>query len=158
MHRLIYLALICTLAAASCDNATAPTDASTAPQSGRDWTIHGKRSLHSTPLSLEVSRDGDKDKVRVVGLARDGYVSGVSFYPPPSRLMPPFPSVNRSSVRVRCNKGVVWINGRPRKQSAQRTADGFGVRVKVQLDGHQKDVPALSLADGTVRVCKQGSY
>ena len=33
-----------------------------------------------------------------------------------------------------------------RENRAHRgTADGFGVRVKVQLDGHQKDVPALSL-------------
>ena len=93
-----------------------------------------------------------------MGLPRGGYISGISFYPSPAQLMPPFPSVNRSSLRVRCNKGVVWRNGRPRKQSVQRTSDGFGVRVKVQLDGHHKDVPALSLPDGTVRVCKQGSY
>ena len=80
MHRLIYLAVLCTLAAASCENATAPTDSSTAPQSSPAETGPSTaRSLHSTPLSLEVSRDGDKDKVRVVGLARDGYVSGVSF-------------------------------------------------------------------------------
>ena len=161
MHRSIYLALLCAWAAASCENATTPDRPidSTPQPNPAEAGLAAAKSLHSTPLTLEVSRDGDKDKVRVVGLPRGGYISGVSFYPSPSQTMPPFPSVNRSSLRVRCNKGVIWIGTADLAERARRGhQDGFGVRVKVQFDGHDKTVPELGLPDRTVRVCKQGSY
>ena len=122
----LLLTIVLPIIAVGCSDApTAPTQLEAAPTPQHivsldapapkspdvDWAARSVMMDNPT-LTLTVSPDGDRDRVR----ASIGGIVGVSFYPGVGEKMPsnPLNGHGGQSITVRCDRTVSWSGGRPR--------------------------------------------